>query len=125
MYMAFCGYLGHTNYYFVMAFLFQYKTEVRRMAYRQTTLFRYMKPAELAVECEPRVSVPETPNTESNEVSVETKTVGQGTPYPDIGRLETTELGRDDLKYKLVTESWDSSKYKFPSRFDLDLIIIY
>ena len=84
------------------------------MAYRQTTLFRYMKPTELAVECEPRVSVLETPTIELNEMSVETKTVENGSPYPDIGRLETIELGRDDLKYKFVTESWDSSKYKFP-----------
>lgn len=84
----------------------------------QTTLFRYLKKTAASSEdLSPSESlVPKTSSAVAPKEVVK-EIVQNGPPYPDIGRLQPTELSQDDLKYRLVTESWDSgAKYKFPSR---------
>ena len=78
-----------------------------------------MKPtASTPLDCESQASVLETERLvdSKEEVCDEKTTYQKGPTYPDISRLQITELGHDGLKYRLVTETWDASTYKFPSR---------
>ena len=82
----------------------------------QTTLSRY--------NFEKLTSTPQNQvvSTSSGSIPASTTTktelgVEHEPPYQDLGRLETTQLGKDDIKYDLLIKSWESvSKLRFPSR---------